>query len=101
MVYNFKRLWLRLDDKNRKVHEMPCHHKLEAFSTPRSASPAMTKNRCRYWEEQEAEPGAISRKDVWYMVGRRAADASIETPIGCHTFRADRRGYIAENAPLW
>jgi integrase len=33
-------------------------------------------------------PGAMSRTDVWYMVRRRASDAGIETPIGCHTFRA-------------
>ncbi len=33
-------------------------------------------------------PGAMSRIDVWYMVRRRAADAGIETAIGCHTFRA-------------
>ena len=33
-------------------------------------------------------PGAMSRTDVWYMVRRRAADAGIETAIGCHTFRA-------------
>ena len=30
----------------------------------------------------------MSRTDVWYMVRRRASDAGIETPIGCHTFRA-------------
>jgi len=30
----------------------------------------------------------LSRTDVWYMVRRRAADAHIETAIGCHTFRA-------------
>ena len=30
----------------------------------------------------------MSRTDVWYMVRRRAADAGIETTIGCHTFRA-------------
>jgi integrase len=29
----------------------------------------------------------MSRIDVWYMVHRRAADAGIETAIGCHTFR--------------
>src|SRR5260370_2043840 len=32
--------------------------------------------------------GAISRTDVWYMARRRAADAGIETAIGCHIFRA-------------
>ena len=26
-----KRWWLRLNEKNGKVHEMPCHHKLEAY----------------------------------------------------------------------
>jgi hypothetical protein len=26
-----KRWWLRLSEKNGKVHEMPCHHKLEAY----------------------------------------------------------------------
>src|SRR5262249_17767091 len=31
---------------------------------------------------------AISRSDVWAMVRRRAADAGIETIIGCHSFRA-------------
>ena len=30
----------------------------------------------------------MSRTDVWHMVRRRASDAGIETPIGCHTFRA-------------
>ena len=30
----------------------------------------------------------MSRTDVWYMIRRRAADAEIETAIGCHTFRA-------------
>ena len=26
-----KRWWLRLREKNGKVNEMPCHHKLEAY----------------------------------------------------------------------
>ena len=30
----------------------------------------------------------MPRTDVWYMVRRRAADAGIETPNGCNTFRA-------------
>jgi integrase/recombinase XerD len=30
----------------------------------------------------------MTRKDVWCMVRRRVSDAGIETPIGCHTFRA-------------
>jgi integrase/recombinase XerD len=30
----------------------------------------------------------LGRTDIWYMVRRRAADAGMETAIGCHTFRA-------------
>jgi integrase/recombinase XerD len=30
----------------------------------------------------------VPRTDVGYFVRRRATDASIETAIGCHTFRA-------------
>jgi integrase/recombinase XerD len=44
-----KRWWLRLREKNGKVNEMPCHHKLESFSTPISrppASPAIAMDRC-------------------------------------------------------
>jgi integrase/recombinase XerD len=33
-------------------------------------------------------PRGLSGTDVWYMVRRRAADAKIETAIGCYTFRA-------------
>ncbi len=30
----------------------------------------------------------MSRADVYRMIRRRARDASIETLVGCHTFRA-------------
>ncbi len=36
-----KRWWLRLREKNGKVNEMPCHHKLEAISMPISRRPAL------------------------------------------------------------
>jgi integrase/recombinase XerD len=53
--------------------------------------PAMPRGRCsasRSGKPKSSGQGAISRTDVWYMVRRRAADAGIETAIGCHTFRA-------------
>ena len=37
---------------------------------------------------KELASSAMSRGDVWAMVRRRAADASIGTIIGCHSFRA-------------
>jgi integrase len=33
-------------------------------------------------------PRRFDRQSTWYMVKRRAAEAGILPPIGCHTFRA-------------
>jgi site-specific recombinase XerD len=63
-----QRWWLRLREKNGKVNEMPCHHKLEAYL--------------------DAYIEAAGIEDDRNMVRRRASDAGIETAIGCHTFRA-------------
>jgi integrase len=39
-------------------------------------------------ETKKLGPGHMSRKDVWYMVRRRAVVAGLDTKIRCHTFRA-------------
>jgi len=89
-----KRWWLRLNEKNGKLHEMPCHHKLEAFLDAYIAKAGITRDakgplfRVAIRKTKKLGPGGMSRKDVWYMVRRRASDAGIETAIGCHTFRA-------------
>lgn len=89
-----KRWWLRLHEKGGKHHEMPAHHVLEAyldeyiraagigedkrgplFRTARGRTGQLTKNR-------------LHRIEAVLMIRRRAADADIATPIGCHTFRA-------------
>jgi site-specific recombinase XerD len=89
-----KRWWLRLNEKNGKVHEMPCHHKLEAYLDSYIAKAGIAKDdkeplfRVAIRKTKKLGPGRISRKDVWYMVRRRAADAGIKTRVRCHTFRA-------------
>jgi site-specific recombinase XerD len=89
-----KRWWLRLNEKNGKVNEMPCHHKLEAYLDAYISTAGIAEDRkgplfrAAIGRTKKLGPGAMSRTDVWYMVRRRAADASIETAIGCHTFRA-------------
>src|SRR6266852_5745967 len=89
-----KRWWLRLNEKNGKVHEMPCHHKLEAYLDAYIAKARVAGDakgplfRVAIRKTKKLGRGRMSRKDVWYMVRRRAADAGIETEIGCHTFRA-------------
>ncbi len=89
-----KRWWLRLREKNGKLNEMPCHHKLEAYLDAYIDAATVAHNRkgplfrAAIGKTKKLGPGRMSRTDVWYMVRRRAADAGIETPIGCHTFRA-------------
>jgi len=89
-----KRWWLRLREKNGKVNEMPCHHKLEEYLDAYIKAAGLTDDRkgplfrAAIGKTKKLGPGAMSRTDVWYMVRRRASDAGIETEIGCHTFRA-------------
>ena len=93
-----RRIWVRLHEKGGKRHEMPCHHKLEAY-----LHDYMEARRIR----TEPPPGSkdwlfptvhlrtacftdrpMSQADVYRMVRRRAWRAGIQTRIGCHTFRA-------------
>jgi len=89
-----KRWWLRLHEKNGKVNEMPCHHKLEGYLDAYIEAAGIEGDRkgplfrTAIGKTGRLGEKRMSRVDVWYMVRRRAADAGIETSIGCHTFRA-------------
>jgi len=89
-----KRWWLRLREKNGKLNAMPCHHKLEAYLDAYIVAAGIEGDRkgplfrAAIGKTKTLGQGRMSRIDVWYMVRRRAADAGIETPVGCHTFRA-------------
>lgn len=89
-----KRWWLRLREKNGKVNEMPCHHKLEAYIDSYIAAAGIQDDRkgplfrAAIGRTGQLSTRTLSRTDVWYMVRRRAADAELQTAIGCHTFRA-------------
>jgi integrase/recombinase XerD len=86
--------WLRLHEKNGKLNEMPCHHKLEQFLDAYIQEAGIEADRkgllfrAAIGKTKKLGSGGMSRKDVWCMVRRRATDVGIETPIGCHTFRA-------------
>src|SRR3954453_8392485 len=89
-----KRWWLRLREKNGKVNEMPCHHKLEAYLDAYIEAAGIAADRkgplfrAAVGRTGKLSEKPLSRTDVWYMIRRRAADAGIETKVGCHTFRA-------------
>jgi len=89
-----KRWWLRLSEKNGKVNEMPCHHKLEEYLDAYIEVAGIDGERkaplfrAAIGRTGKLSDRPLSRTDVWYMIQRRAGDASIETAMGCHTFRA-------------
>ena len=89
-----KRWWLKLHEKNGKVNEMPCHHKLENYLDEYIKTAGIGEDRKGpLFRSAMGKTGQLTarpmlRSDVWSMVRRRAADAGIQTAIGCHTFRA-------------
>jgi site-specific recombinase XerD len=107
-----KRWWVRLHEKGGKVHEMPCHHNLEAYldaylqaagMLEAKKSPLFRSARGRTGELTESP---MTRVDVWRMIRRRSSDAGLSADICCHTFRATGitayldNGGTLENAQL-
>jgi site-specific recombinase XerD len=89
-----QRWWLRLREKNGKVTEMPCHHKLDEYMDAYLAAAGIREDRkgplfrAAIGRTKTLSHRSLSRTDVWYMIRRRAIDAGIATPISCHSFRA-------------
>lgn len=89
-----RRLWVRLHEKGGKLHELPCHHTLEAYLHDYiEAGGFGDDGRGPLFRTVARGTGQLSqaplaRQDVHTMIRRRAAAAGIETAIGCHTFRA-------------
>ena len=92
-----RRLWVRLNEKGGKQHEMPCHHNLEAYlhdwletsglrSEPKAPLfPTVAVGTGR--GEQRLTRRAITPREAHAMVRKRAKQAGIVTVIGNHTFR--------------
>jgi integrase/recombinase XerD len=91
---NGKRWWVRLHEKGGKRHEMPAHHKLEAFLDEyiRNAG-IIGDDKSPLFRSAVRRTGALAatamhRVDAWRMIQRRAAELGVKVKIGCHTFRA-------------
>jgi integrase/recombinase XerD len=69
-----KRWWLRLREKNGKVNQMPCHHKLEAYLDAYLAAAGTREDkkgplfRSAIGRSGKLSDRPVSRTDVWYMV---------------------------------
>ncbi|MBI1895661.1 MAG: tyrosine-type recombinase/integrase [Acidobacteria bacterium] len=96
-----RRTWVRLHEKGGKRHEIPCHHKLDAYlhdyieECRTHVQEAGTGLNPKDWlfPTAKGRSGALTERpmaqpDVHRMIRRRAKAAGIETKIGCHTFRA-------------
>ena len=93
LFHERNRLWVRLNEKGGKRHEMPCHHTLEEYLTeylertglkdkPDSPLfPSLSRMR-------ELTDRPLDRIEAWAMVKRRARNAGLKTAVLNHTFRA-------------
>jgi site-specific recombinase XerD len=89
-----RRLWVRLHEKGGKVHEMPCHHNLEAWlhaymdAAGLAAEPRAPLFRTALGRTDALTNQPMTQSDAYRMIRRRAHDAGIMTKIGNHSFRA-------------
>ncbi len=89
-----RRGWVRLHEKGGKEHEMPTHHNLDSYLEEYIAAAGIAQDRkgplfrTSKGRGGELADRSLLQSDVWRMIRRRAAEAGIETEIGCHTFRA-------------
>jgi integrase/recombinase XerD len=89
-----KRWWLRLHEKGGKRHEMPAHHKLEAFIDEYVAAAGIRDDgksplfRSALGRTGRLGDAAMHRIDAYRMIRRRTAEAGFQVKLGCHVFRA-------------
>lgn len=89
-----RRWWVRLHEKGGKRHEMPAHHKLEAFLDEYIRAAGIGGDaKGAFFRSAAGRTGTLTeapmhRVDAWRMVQRRAAELGTKVKIGCHTFRA-------------
>lgn len=87
------RLNIRLTEKGGKVHQMPCHHTLDAYLVSYTtmaglgADPTAPLFQTMARDRRRLSGRRLNRSEAWYMVRRRAGAAGIDTAVSCHTFR--------------
>jgi site-specific recombinase XerC len=89
-----KRWWVRLHEKGGKRHEMPAHHKLEAYLDEYLLAAGIRDDsrgplfRSAIGKTGELNDKPMHRVDAYRMIRRRAAETGFEVKLGCHVFRA-------------
>jgi site-specific recombinase XerC len=86
--------WVRLHEKGGKRHEMPTHHKLEAYLDAYVKAAGIAEDgRSPLFRSAAGRTGlltasALNRVDAYRMIRRRTAEAGLKGKLGCHVFRA-------------
>jgi site-specific recombinase XerD len=89
-----KRWWVRLHEEGGKRHEMPAHHKLEAFIDEYLDAVGLRGEakgplfRSAIGKTGTLTATAMNRVDAYRMIRRRTAEAGFKSRLGCHVFRA-------------
>jgi site-specific recombinase XerD len=95
-----RRLWIRLNEKGGKRHEVPCHHQLENYlDAYLQASGLHDQPKAPLFQTFDREGARketgwrlsgkpVSQAIAWQMLQRRARDAGLDTELCNHTFRA-------------
>jgi site-specific recombinase XerD len=89
-----KRWWVRLHEKGGKRHEMPAHHKLEAYIDEYlDAAGIRGEGKSPLFRSALGKSGTLTDKpmnrvDAYRMIRRRTAKAGFKNRLGCHVFRA-------------
>ena len=89
-----KRWWVRLHEKGGKRHEMPAHHKLEAYIDEYLAAAGIREDgKTPLFRSAIGRTGVLTatpmnRVDAYRMIRRRTDEAGFKNRIGCHAFRA-------------
>jgi site-specific recombinase XerD len=88
-----KRWWIRLHEKGGKRHEVPAHHNAEAYLDAYLESAGIRNEKSdplfrSVDKHRELTFKPMTRVDVFRMIKRRAAAASLPSSTFCHTFRA-------------
>jgi integrase len=88
-----ERLWLRLHEKGRKRHEVPCHPSLEGdldawLNVAGIAEDKKGRLFRNIHKGGKLTNNSMGRFDVLHMIKRRAKAAALPYSTCCHTFRA-------------
>ncbi len=97
-----RRGWVRLHEKGGKEHEMPTHHNLDRYLEEYIAAAGIAQDRKGpLFRTSKGRGGELAgrpllQSDVWRMIRRRAAEAGIETEIGCPHLPGHRNHRLPE-----